>query len=262
MPRPDDLATLAPRIERAQAWQMIRTACAHPAGGTWIEVGGGWSVSFGPRSPFNAAVGVGLAGAVDAGALVRIEEHLGAGGGAVRVEVAAPADHSLSGALAHREYGVERFHQVWWRPPAPLPDAPPAEARPLRPGEEDLWLDVFGEAFLGGPPAGALREGLRAMPRAEGNVCFVAFVEGAPAGVAMASCEGGVALLTGAGVRERFRGRGLQATLVRARLEWAAARGCDLAASATDPGSASQRTLEKMGFRCAYPKAVMVRPAP
>ncbi|HUL57934.1 MAG TPA: GNAT family N-acetyltransferase [Anaeromyxobacteraceae bacterium] len=262
MLRPDDPASLAPRIERAQAWQMIRTARAHPAGGSWIDAGGGWSVSFGPRSPFNAAVGVGLAGSVDPGALLQIEEHLGAGGGAVRIEVASPADHSLAGALAHREYGVERFHQVWWRPPSPLPAAADAGTRPIRPGEEDLWLDIFGATFLGGAPTGPLREGLRAMPRAEGNVCFLAFADGAPAGVAMASCEAGVALLTGAGVLERFRGRGLQASMVRARLEWAAARGCDLAASATDPGTASQRTLEKAGFRSAYPKAVMVRPAP
>jgi hypothetical protein len=35
--------------------------------------------------------------------------------------------------------------------------------------------------------------------------------------------------------------------------------GCDLAASATEPGTASQRTLEKAGFRCAYPRAVMLR---
>jgi hypothetical protein len=31
-----------------------------------------------------------------------------------------------------------------------------------------------------------------------------------------------------------------------------------LAASATEPGTASQRTLERCGFRVAYPKAVLV----
>jgi GNAT superfamily N-acetyltransferase len=54
------------------------------------------------------------------------------------------------------------------------------------------------------------------------------------------------------------RGRGLQVELVRARLAWATAQGCDLAASATEPGTASQRTLERCGFRAAYPKAVLV----
>jgi hypothetical protein len=46
--------------------------------------------------------------------------------------------------------------------------------------------------------------------------------------------------------------------LVRARLAWAAGMGCDLAASATEPGTPSQRTLEGCGFRVAYPKAVLV----
>ena len=77
-------------------------------------------------------------------------------------------------------------------------------------------------------------------------------------GVALSSAEGGVAWLSGAGVLPASRGRGLQCALVRARLAWAAAQGCDLAASATEPGTASQRTLERCGFRVAYPKAVLV----
>jgi hypothetical protein len=46
---------------------------------------------------------------------------------------------------------------------------------------------------------------------------------------------------------------------VGARLAWAAATGCDVAASTTEPGTASHRTLEACGFRAAYPKAVLVR---
>jgi GNAT superfamily N-acetyltransferase len=81
---------------------------------------------------------------------------------------------------------------------------------------------------------------------------------GGPVGVALSSSEGGVAWLSGAGVLPASRGKGLQAALVRARLAWAASRSCDLAASATEPGSASQRTLERCGFRVAYPRAVLV----
>jgi GNAT superfamily N-acetyltransferase len=76
--------------------------------------------------------------------------------------------------------------------------------------------------------------------------------------VALASACEGVALLTGAGVLPERRGRGIQRALVEARLAWARARGCDLAASATLAGTASQRTLERAGFRCAYPKAILV----
>ena len=71
----------------------------------------------------------------------------------------------------------------------------------------------------------------------------------------------GVATLSGTGVREAFRGRGLQAALIHARLAWAAAQGCTLAATSTLPATPSQRNMERLGFRIAYPKVVMVRGA-
>jgi GNAT superfamily N-acetyltransferase len=120
-------------------------------------------------------------------------------------------------------------------------------------------VDLFSRAFLGAPiQSASQREGLACMARAEGSVPWLAFENGIPVGVALSSAEKGVAYLSGAGVLPPFRGRGHQAALVRARLAWAASRGCDLAASATEPGTASQRTLERCGFRVAYPKAVLV----
>ncbi len=120
-------------------------------------------------------------------------------------------------------------------------------------------MDVFSQAFLGRSPSVAAAEAMLEMTRAPGNVCFAAFESGELRAVAIASASGGVAILSGAGVPAPARGRGWQAALVRERLAWAAAQGCDVAASATEPGTASQRTLEKAGFRCAYPKAVLVR---
>ena len=134
------------------------------------------------------------------------------------------------------------------------------EVRRIRPDEEVSWAETFAVAYFGRMPQYAsMIEGLLAMPRADGNVAFGAFEGGALAGVALASAHRGVATLSGAGVLPERRGRGIQLSLVRARLAWAEEGGCDLAASATEPGTASQRTLEKAGFRCAYPRAVMLR---
>lgn len=255
-----DSLSQARRIERAQAAQMERSARASPPGAGAVEVAGGWAFFFAPASPYNSALGLGLAGPVEPEDLDRVEGHCSRGGGSVRVEVSPFSDPSLAGELARRGYALERFYQVWARPPCPLPVGPAAEIRLIRPGEERLWVDLFAEAFMGRPPdSEEVRDALLAMPRAEGNACFLACQGGEPAGVAIASAEGGVAQLSGAGVPSRFRGHALQAAMVRARLAWAAQRGCDLAASASDPATASQRTLEKTGFRCAYPKAVMVR---
>jgi GNAT superfamily N-acetyltransferase len=261
MPSAPDPLGLARRIEGAQAAQMAATVRASGGGASAIAAARGHAFRFGPRSPYSAAVGLGLAGPVAPAELDRVEAHLGRGGGVVRVEVCAFADPSLGALLGARGYALERFHQVWARPPLPLPSAPEAEVRPMRPDEEDLWIDLFVEIFLADRAEEGVRAGLRAMPRAEGNVCFLAFAGGAPAGIAIASADGGVAQLTGAGILPRFRGAGLQAALVRARLAWAGERGCDLAASATEPATASQRTLERTGFRCVYPKAVLARAA-
>jgi GNAT superfamily N-acetyltransferase len=254
-----DLREVARRIERAEAEQLARTG--EPGMRGALEIAGGLAVSKGPGSPFSAALGLGLQGAVSSAELDRVEAHLGSGGGAIRVEVAAPADASLRAELARRGYRIERFHQIWWRAPTPLPDVVASvEVRRIRPEEERAWAEAFAVAYFGRMPQYAsMLEGLLAMPRADGNVAFGAFTDGELAGVALASGNRGVATLSGAGVVPERRGRRIQLALVRARLAWADAAGCDLAASATEPGTASQRTLEKAGFRCAYPRAVMVR---
>jgi len=47
--------------------------------------------------------------------------------------------------------------------------------------------------------------------------------------------------------------------LLHARLTTAAAAGCDLATVQTAPGNASQRNVERLGFRLAYTKLALLR---
>lgn len=263
MRRTGSLAALARRIEGAEAEQLARTGPPGPAAAR--AVAGGLAVLKTRGSPFSMALGLGLAGPVSGEDVDELEDHLGQAGAGVQVVVAAPAHPSLGAELGRRGYRLERLHQVWWRAPLPPPEragACGAEVRPVLAREERAWVNAFALAFLGRPPSSpAAAATLRGMIRAEGNVCFAALERDEVVAVAIASAHGGVATLSGAGVVPHHRGRGLQAALVRARLAWAAQRGCDLAACATDPGTASQRTLERAGFRCAYPRAVMVRPA-
>lgn len=66
----------------------------------------------------------------------------------------------------------------------------------------DLSAGHVPLASVGMPPdSEAVRETLLAMPRAERNVCFLAFRGAEPAGVAIASAEGGVAQLRFGGPR-------------------------------------------------------------
>lgn len=263
-PAPRDPAALATRIERAEAEQLARTGAPGVAGA--LAVAGGLAVSKGPRSPSSSGFGLGLHGPVTREDLDLVEAHLGALGGEVRIELCAHADPSLAAELARRGYRVERFLLVLFRALGPAPGASAGrslrlQVREIAPGEERAFADAFALAHLGRAPAPdeAAAEDLLAIPRAEGSACFAGLDGASIVAVAVASEHAQVAVLSGAGVLPAWRGRGLQLALVQARLAWAARRGCEIASSAVDPGGASQRTLERAGFRVAYPKAVMVR---
>ncbi len=74
----------------------------------------------------------------------------------------------------------------------------------------------------------------------------------------MATCRG-LASFFSASTRPAFRGRGVQTALLHARLAAALGAGCDLAMVHTAPGSASQRNVERLGFRLAYTRVVLAR---
>ncbi|PTL83532.1 GNAT family N-acetyltransferase [Vitiosangium sp. GDMCC 1.1324] len=257
-----DPRVLARRIENAQAEQIDRTPFPARRGVPSLRIAGGRAIFLGVRSPYSAAIGVGLEGMVGMDDLDRIENLLGQGGGAVRIELNPFCEPSLAGKLGARGYRVERFLQVWWRTPSPLPPPPPGiEVRPIYPEEERSWAELFFLSYLGRPAGSELElSGGLGLVRTEGNTCFLALQEGEPRGVGVVSATDGVALLSADGVVPPFRGRGLQVALIRARMAWAAERGCDVVTASTEPLTASQRSYEKAGFRCAYPKLVMMRP--
>ena len=71
--------------------------------------------------------------------------------------------------------------------------------------------------------------------------------------------EAGIAALYGTATLPEFRRRGVQSALIARRLHEAALAGCEYAVVSTQPGSGSQRNMERRGFRVAYTKIVMVR---
>jgi GNAT superfamily N-acetyltransferase len=67
----------------------------------------------------------------------------------------------------------------------------------------------------------------------------------------------GLATLFADATIARFRRQGLHSELIAARLNEAIARGGELASATTQPGSASQRNYERLGFEVAYTKVTM-----
>jgi GNAT superfamily N-acetyltransferase len=175
------------------------------------------------------------------------------------LELSPAADPLLWPLLARRGYRLHQFQQLWVRAlgDAAAPSAP--SIRIADPSEADTYSRVVSGGFLERddwrdfePPFAMPLN----VPDAWG---FLALIEGEPAGGGMLGIVNGVAMLSGDGVLPRFRGRGLQKSLIHARLSHARARGCDVACAGTAPSTASQRSYEACGFRAAYPKVEMAR---
>ena len=73
--------------------------------------------------------------------------------------------------------------------------------------------------------------------------------------------DGEVAQFSGAGTLPRFRRRGVQTALLRARLMDAAAAGCRIGVVLTQPGSKSQQNVQREGFALLYARHLLVKAA-
>ena len=249
----NDFLVLARRLERAQALQNDRFNAA--SGGRSLSIGGGFAHFRGEGHPLNQALG--LIEPISESALAEVEAFLGS---PTVLELSLAADPELWPLLARRGYRLHQFQQLWARP---LEDAAwttdPAQTRVAEPAEADTYNRVVAGGFFErddwrdfDPPF--------ATPLGLADAWgFLAFVDGEPAGGGMLGIVDGVALLSGDGVIPRFRGRGLQKALIRARLTFSQARGCDVACAGTAPSTASQRSYEACGFRAAYPKVEMAK---
>jgi GNAT superfamily N-acetyltransferase len=259
------LHELCLRLECAQAEQNKAMAEAdarlNPGGGARCErIAGAYAIHLGPGHMLNQGLALGLHGPMSARDLDQLEAVVGR---PTTVELSAGADPSVAPLLAERGYRIHLFQQVWMRD---LPgedtfaEMPGIEARPLVPGEEEVFGRVVFAGFMDTDDTAAVDPTpFAATLSAVGTTCFLAFVDGEPMGAGTVGLSGDVATLSGTSVLPRFRGRGGQGALIRARLAFARAHGCALAASASLPGTPSQANLERCVFRVAYPKLELVR---
>jgi GNAT superfamily N-acetyltransferase len=258
----------ARRIEAAQAFSVaeatrVRRASLPDDGLEAIEVGGGWAFFAGVESPVTKAEGLGMAGPVTAEDLDRVEAFFAGHGATPRVTVCPYADPSLLAVLGPRGYRIEELENVLVRPldgGAAFPGAAVeiSEVARTDAGERSVWAETIARGFVGAdevPPEFVyVMELFAGTPQVR---CFLARVDGEPAGGGAVLEADGIASLFGASTIPAYRNRGIQTAALNARL--AAAKGCDLAIVMTTPGSPSQRNVERAGFRVAYTKAGLVK---
>ncbi len=260
---------LARRLEGADAAKYADYAHARPnvvpdLNPAVLPVAGGLAVYAGAGSPYSRAVGMGLHGPMAEAELTRVTAFYRGYGVTAQVVLCPLADRSLLELLNRDGYRPHMFLHAWYRELAPaafLPrPAPDIAVRPIEPAEVELWVRV---AFSGGLDSDDAQPNRTAViatyPYMAHTTCYLAWVDGEPAGAATLACHDGVASLFGASTRPRFRHRGVQTALLVVRLGHAIAAGCDLALIHTDPGSPSQRNVERLGFRLAYTKVLWER---
>lgn len=282
-------AALARRLELNEAQNLANNvrvrARRRPESGATVEPldPSAWLMYAGAANPLTRCAALGWDGPVSPADLDRAEAFFRRRGVPARVDVCPLADPSLPQLLHRRGYGIQGFRHVFIRscggPPDPLPagagTGPGTAAHPAAspgPGlvpaspltvyavgadEYDTWAAAVSSGFTGRDDADP-DEISENTPFCPGTSCYLARVDGEPAGGGALSVAGGLAALFSASTRPRFRRRGVQTALLAARLA-AAAAGCDVATVQANPGSDSHRNIQRAGFQIAYTKMTMIR---
>ena len=264
-------STLARRIEAADAAVGVTSAevhaRVHPGTGAVAEqIAGGVAVFVGVDSPLTQALGTGMRGPVSAAEMDRLERFFASRGADVRIEICPLADPTLLEELSVRGYRLREFSNMLVRRIRTI-ETPPAGASSLSvqlctPADAELWartvaLGFGGELAQSGENVAVLRD-LFLQQNSKG---VLAWVEGRPAGGGALTVHDGVAAIFGASTVPSFRRLGVQSAVIRALISYALEADCDIAYTLTRPGSASQRNVERQGFRVAYTRSTMVRTA-
>lgn len=269
---------LAARIERAEVDLVTSAVEAVVRGGAGEDamvrsLAGGAALYSGEGSPLNKVVGLGFGGALDEEELAAIEREYAVRGAPVQVELSTLADPSVGAMLTPRGYRLVGFENVLGRelsPAAPrgASATPAGDVAVEEASDFEVWLETVVTGFtapdrVGVPshesiPRDVMESVMREMAGAEGLVRYLARIDGEVAGGASMRTGDGIAQMCGAATLPAFRRRGVQGALLEHRLAEAAIAGCDLAVVTTQPGSTSQKNMQRNGFELLYTRAVLV----
>jgi GNAT superfamily N-acetyltransferase len=267
---------LAARIDRAEGRMCAAVARRAAAGGPAADllvaaIAGGTAVFADRDSPGNKLIGAGFGMRVDDGSLRAVEGHFAARGARLQAEVSTLADPEFHAALAARGYVPSGFENVLGRAlsgPGPVPP-PGVEVEVIGAAHlgqlADVLVDSFSHPDTGGvggdvlPAPDVMRRAFEATMHTPGFQGYVARLDGEVVGGAALRLDDGVAVFAGAATLPRFRRRGVQTALLRARLDDAARAGAELAVIVTQPGSKSQQNATRAGFALLYARQLLVR---
>lgn len=228
------------------------------------DIAGGTALFGGQGSPLSQALHVGMSGPVSDEEFDRLEAFFRNRNTSITISLCPLADASLVELVGKRGYRISHFENTLARTVSPESRFDPPEARAIvrmtRPHEGPLWGATVMRGFYEGADAApeilALFASLYDNPA---GFAWLAELDGAAAGGAAMGIHEGAAMFYGDATLPEARRCGAQSALIHARLLHAQDAGCDLAIACTVPGTISQRNYERLGFRVAYTKVLMIR---
>lgn len=269
----DELDLIA-RLEQVSAQNALAFAVALSAldrswGTESLAVAGGQLVLCGPGLYVNRAIAAGIGSPLRAADVGLIVDRSAAVGVPAAVEV-TPATHPDSIVQLHEHVFAHDAGDDVTALVRPLDELPDRfrggdGIEIVSVGERPLaeWQDV--SALGWGHTTESARRAADAFANAahvvdgDGMVIAVDASDGRPLGCASMTLYEEVATLGGMSTIPAERGRGVQAALILHRLGRAKAAGCTIATSTTVVGGASERNVQRFGFRPLHIKQTWVR---
>jgi ribosomal protein S18 acetylase RimI-like enzyme len=261
----------ARRLEAAEEFPQVQYALLfnqlHPEIGAAAEAFcGGHMIFAGLGSPIGRAVGAGLDSPITPQDIDKLEEFYRAHKAHSQIDVCPLHDPETMELFKQRGYTALELNNVLWRKLGRNDEFPAASSaiaiRRGHPSEANVLAEVVARSFHkeGEVPAG-LSEIVAALYQLPGAIVFAASADGKAVGAAAGLIvpEFKLMALCGAGTLEEYRNRGIQTSLLYARMKAAAQAGCEIAVVVTQGGSASQRNCERLGFRVAYSKVTLFK---
>ncbi len=257
------------------AWAEAAAAVAHELarhepvwGSSTAGVAGGTLVVSGAGLYVNRVLAAGIdTPLTDADIGFVIERSSAAGLGVAGFEVSDLTDPRSRDALDRHgfEHDTTRDVSMMMRSTdLPLPESPfDIVIRSIGPASLGDWQEVAALGWGHTEPAArrASDAYARAVSGIEGESLMIAHDarDGRPLGCAALTRRSEVATLGGMSTVPEERRRGVQAALVRHRIEVALDAGCTVIVSSAASGGASRRNLERLGFRAVLTVATLVR---
>lgn len=274
----------AQRVESLQARNQRDYAETHAKSGIAslcdaLALGNGSALFAGTDSPLTQSFGLGFEDfsentperiySSNVDILDAVEEFFFSRNVAVNIELANLADMEFSSLLGERMYAVSEYSHVLGLSLSADHTFSQTAHQCYRVEEQDL--DHAGATLSAGflefnsgevtiPPQ--FSELFQISMRTNGSAVFAVTLEGEIAGVGGLTVLDGVAMLSGASTQPKFRNRGVQKSLVYARLAFAQEQGCDIAVVSTAPGTVSQENMQKIGFEILYARTKFTRNKP